>query len=164
MKVTIEDVIMLERCDDYPVEKLLKLSNGQNEMSLQEIAALDVPSADLLWLLVSLMDNEKKDLFVRMCALRVIHLWDAPEIVIRYLNTGDESIRDEAHCSALAARYAPARYKRYEVWSAVEAIRFSENYGEWWFAARYAAYGDSREAQVDIAIEILEECNEASAD
>jgi hypothetical protein len=31
--------------------------------------------------------------FERLCALDVIHLWDAPEIVRRYLETGDESIR-----------------------------------------------------------------------
>jgi hypothetical protein len=31
--------------------------------------------------------------FARMCALDVLHLWDAPAIVERYLKTGDESIR-----------------------------------------------------------------------
>ena len=31
--------------------------------------------------------------FSRMCALDVLHLWDAPPIVVRYLKTGDESIR-----------------------------------------------------------------------
>lgn len=34
--------------------------------------------------------------FSRLCALDVIHLWDAPQVVIDYLNTGDESIRDAA--------------------------------------------------------------------
>ena len=38
--------------------------------------------------------------FARKCALDVIHLWDAPEIVVRYLNTGDESIRDAAWAAA----------------------------------------------------------------
>ena len=32
-------------------------------------------------------------LFARRCALDVIHLWDAPDVVIRYLKTGDESIK-----------------------------------------------------------------------
>ena len=44
--------------------------------------------------------------FARMCALDVIHLWDAPEIVIRYLKTGDESLRDAARIAAWTAREA----------------------------------------------------------
>jgi len=31
--------------------------------------------------------------FARWCALEVIGLWDAPDIVVEYLRTGDESIR-----------------------------------------------------------------------
>ena len=31
--------------------------------------------------------------FARLCALDVVHLWNAPEIVKRYLRTGDKSIR-----------------------------------------------------------------------
>ena len=38
--------------------------------------------------------------FARRCALDVIHLWDAPDIVVRYLNTGDESLRDAAPAAA----------------------------------------------------------------
>ena len=30
--------------------------------------------------------------FARMCALDVVHLWDAPDVVVRYLKTGDESL------------------------------------------------------------------------
>ena len=50
--------------------------------------------------------------FARWCALRVIHLWDAPEIVRRYLETGDELIRaaawDAAGAAARAAAWAAA--------------------------------------------------------
>ena len=38
--------------------------------------------------------------FVRMQALSVIHLWDAPQIVCDYLMTGDESIRAAARRDA----------------------------------------------------------------
>jgi len=34
--------------------------------------------------------------FARKCALDVVHLWNAPEVVVRYLKTGDESIRSAA--------------------------------------------------------------------
>ena len=44
--------------------------------------------------------------FARMCALDVVHLWEAPDIVIRYLKTGDESLRDAARSAAWEASSA----------------------------------------------------------
>ena len=44
--------------------------------------------------------------FARWCALSVIDKWDAPEIVRRYLETGDESIRAAARAAASAASAA----------------------------------------------------------
>jgi hypothetical protein len=41
--------------------------------------------------------------FARWCALQVIHLWNVPEIVRQYLETGDESIRDAAWSATWAA-------------------------------------------------------------
>ena len=41
--------------------------------------------------------------FARKAALSVIHLWDAPDVVRRYLETGDESLRDAARAAAWAA-------------------------------------------------------------
>ena len=32
--------------------------------------------------------------FARWCALQVVHLWNAPEIVIKYLRSGDDSLKD----------------------------------------------------------------------
>ena len=46
--------------------------------------------------------------FARLCALDVIHLWDALQVVIDYLNTGDEKIRDAARAAQAAARAAQA--------------------------------------------------------
>lgn len=37
--------------------------------------------------------------FARWCALQVIHLWDAPDVVRQYLETGDESLRDAAQAA-----------------------------------------------------------------
>ena len=34
--------------------------------------------------------------FTRTVALKVVHLWEAPQVVLDYLNTGDESLRDAA--------------------------------------------------------------------
>ena len=41
--------------------------------------------------------------FARMCALDVIHLWDAPQVVIDYLKTGNEQIRHAARDAAESA-------------------------------------------------------------
>jgi hypothetical protein len=46
--------------------------------------------------------------FARMCALDVMHLWDAPDIVVQYLKNGDESIRAAARDAAWDARAADA--------------------------------------------------------
>ena len=48
-------------------------------------------------------------LFARQQALSVIHLWNAPEIVKKYLETGEESIRDTAWSAAWSADRAAAR-------------------------------------------------------
>ena len=49
----------------------------------------------------------------RWCALQVIDLWDAPDVVRRYLESGDESLRatawDAARAAAWAAAWAAAR-------------------------------------------------------
>ena len=47
--------------------------------------------------------------FARRCALDVVHLWDAPPIVVQYLKTGDESIRLSANAAARTAAWAWAR-------------------------------------------------------
>lgn len=47
--------------------------------------------------------------FARMCALDVIDLWDAPDVVVRYLKTGDESIQIAARSAAWAAALGAAQ-------------------------------------------------------
>ena len=53
--------------------------------------------------------------FARWCALQVVHLWDAPDVVIEYLTTGNEEIEDAASC---AAWYAARSAERDAVWDA----------------------------------------------
>jgi hypothetical protein len=42
----------------------------------------------------------------RASALSVMHLWNAPDVVRRYLVSGDEALREEARAAAAAAAYA----------------------------------------------------------
>ena len=65
--------------------------------------------------------------FTRWSALQVIHLWDAPDVVRRYLESGDESLRDTAWA---AARDAARDAARAAAWDAA------------WDAARAAAWAD----------------------
>jgi hypothetical protein len=58
--------------------------------------------------------------FARKCALDVIHLWDAPDVVRRYLETGDESISDATSAAAWAAAWDAA-------WAAARAKQ-SDNF------------------------------------
>ena len=48
--------------------------------------------------------------FARMCSLDVIHLWDAPDVVVQYLKTGDESLRAAAESAAGPAAESAAWY------------------------------------------------------
>ena len=86
--------------------------------------------------------------FARMCALDVIHLWDAPDVVVYYLKTGDESlnasaeaaVRDAACTATEAAAWATAEVAvRASAWTAARASA--------WTAARTAAWTAAREKQ-----------------
>lgn len=56
--------------------------------------------------------------FARLCALDVIHLWDAPDVVRKHLRTGNESIRDAARVAAWDAAWDAAEVA---AWDAAEA-------------------------------------------
>jgi len=76
------------------------------------------------------MINAEKILrkFARLCALDVIDKWDAPEVVIKYLKTGNEKLRDAAGDAASAA-----------AWPAGDAARVAAGDAAW-VAARAAAW------------------------
>ena len=80
--------------------------------------------------------------FACMCALDVIHLWDAPDVVVRYLKTGDEALRDAAWSAAWDARSA-AWDTGIAAWDARSAARDVA-----WSAA-WAAVWDARSAAWD---------------
>ena len=76
--------------------------------------------------------------YARACALDVAHLWDCPNVVMDYLNTGDDSKRDAAWDAAGAAGAA---------WNAAKAARAARNAaGDAARAARNAAGNAARNA------------------
>ena len=73
--------------------------------------------------------------FARWCALQVIDQWNAPDIVCRYLETGDESLRAASWAAAVDAAWS----SRAASGAAVAAA----------FAAAFAAWAASVDAAVD---------------
>lgn len=74
--------------------------------------------------------------FARRVARDVLHLWNAPEVVKRYLETGDESLRDAAMAAWAAAwdaAWAAARAARDAAWGAARAARDAaySKYRQW---------------------------------
>jgi hypothetical protein len=85
--------------------------------------------------------------FARKCALSVIHLWDAPEVVKQYLTTGDESLRaaaagDAAWAASWAARVAAGD----DAWAAAWAASWAARDAAWAARAAWAAADDAARA------------------
>ena len=89
--------------------------------------------------------------FARRCALDVIHLWGAPDVVVRYLRTGDESLRAAASAAARAAARdaawaAASAAARGAARGAARAAARDAAWGAAWAAARAAEWGAARAA------------------
>jgi hypothetical protein len=82
--------------------------------------------------------------FARMCALDVVHLWDAPDVVKEYLRTGNESLRSAANSTANSASYPSAHCEAYL------AAHCATNWA-FYSAARSAAYLAARSAANAVA-------------
>jgi hypothetical protein len=82
----------------------------------------------------------------RWCALQVIHLWDAPDVVRQYLETGDESLRAAARAAAGDAAWAAARDA---AWAAAGAAAWAAGRDAAWAAARDAAWAAARDAEIE---------------
>ena len=78
--------------------------------------------------------------FARRCALEVIHLWDAPDVVVRYLKTGDSTLRGAARDAARGAARGAAR-------AASDAARDAARYAASDAASDAASYAASAAAR-----------------
>jgi hypothetical protein len=90
----MEKILALRPC--YSRKKIEKLFAGRKWICTRTIANLDIPHGDRLWVLTGLMSIKQCREFARRCALDVIHLCEAPDIVKDYLKTVDEEIREAA--------------------------------------------------------------------
>ena len=93
----------------------------------------------------------------RWSALQVIHLWDAPDVVRRYLYTGDESLM-------AASRAASSDTSMAVLWAASSAAAMEAAWyasrdasrSALWSALWAASWAASREESVEASIEALE--------
>ena len=84
--------------------------------------------------------------FAREEALRVAHLWDPPPVVLQYLRTGNESIRDAAWDAArAAARDAARAAARAAAWATARDATWAAA----WAAARAAEAGVAARAATE---------------
>jgi hypothetical protein len=97
--------------------------------------------------------------FARWCALQVTNLWAAPDVVRRWLETGDETLRDAACASAQDAGWAAASAAacastrtaasaavRDAAWAAASAAASASARDAAWAAANAAAWAADRAA------------------
>ena len=103
--------------------------------------------------------------FARRCALQVVHLWAAPDVVVEFLTTGKEYLRDAAWAAswnaawnaAWAASWDAARAAAWD--AAREAARNAA-----WDAARDAAWDAARDAQEKQLVAMIEEARQGKTD
>ena len=104
--------------------------------------------ADNRTIVASMDATELLRFFARMQALSVVHLWDAPDLVLDYLMTGDESIRDAARNAAWNAAWNAARNAAWDAdWNAARNAAWNAARN----AARDAAWNAARNAAWDAA-------------
>jgi hypothetical protein len=90
--------------------------------------------------------------FARLCALDVIDKRDAPEVVVRYLKTGDDSLRAAARNAAGDAAWDAARDAAWDAArGATRAAAWDAAWVAAWDAARAAARNAARAAAWDAA-------------
>ena len=94
-------------------------------------------------ILASIDATELLRVFARWCAMQVVHLWNAPEVVIEYLHTGNESLRSAASAAAWATAWA-SDAARDAAWSVVRAASKTVARSEASDAASAAAWAIAR--------------------
>ena len=144
-KVTLNRIRAHSPCEPGWVKLLQHLGKTQaDDKPLSLLTVLESNGLyDALWCLRAVKEHEKEiRRFACQCALDVIHLWDAPPIVKKYLKTGNEKLRaaamDAAWAAAGDAAWAGA-------WAAAGAGAAARD------AARAAARDAARDAAGDAA-------------
>ena len=117
-KITVDNIMAKTPCDEYPRERVEGLWGSRESLTLTEILNLNTPARDRVWMVLQSLSKEENEHFARWSALQVTHLWDCPDVVKQYLETGDKSIRDAAWNAARAAARTAGRDATWAAWNA----------------------------------------------
>ena len=139
MTYTVSDIMSEGLCDEYPVERVEALWAGRENLSPNQIAELDIPILDRIWILGRLLyrlSQWRAHRITRLIALDVADLWPCPNIAWWYLASGDKNSRAAAEADARGAPWAASTASWYAARDAArdEAIDAS------WHAAREASW------------------------
>jgi hypothetical protein len=148
-KYTVDNIKMCERGFHGSVDPLDALMYAPGSyISIRELSGKIIKGDDKVVAsecvhVVGFDGEEMLRKFARLCALDVIHLWDAPDVAVRYLKTGDESIRraalDAARRAALDAARRAAWAAALDAASAARRAALAAARRAAWAAARNAA-------------------------
>ena len=137
MKVTIKRVMGFGPCEGWTEERMLKISGGKRSMdALDILCSRKISVEDRIWLGVHLLPKSDAREFARWCALQVIDKWKAPEVVVRWLKTGDKSLLS----AASAVAWSTTSYAASAVaWSTTSYATSSATSNAAFSVARYAS-------------------------
>ena len=111
--VTVDDIMLEEPCEDkYPRERIQALAGDRATMTPQEIAALDIPIEDRIWILSQLLfrlSPHRVNRVARMIALDVCEYWDPPDITWWYLTSGGTALWEASWEAAWEATWDAAK-------------------------------------------------------
>ena len=140
---TVEDIMSEGLCEEYTVEKVEELLAGRESISPRQIAELNIPILDRIWILGRLLyrlSQWRAHRITRLIALDVADLWPCPNIAWWYLVSGDKNSRYAAWDASWNAASVFHRSVALAARSAAASVFLSRG------AAREAADGNSRAA------------------
>ena len=170
-RITVEMVRLWEPCYD-PTDVVPEDWTG----TALDVLNLPISADDRLWVVLheEILSEATLREFARWCALQVIHLWDAPDVVREYLETGDETLRvvawDAARASrdvadavwnatraaaCAASRDASRAAAQDASWAATDAARAAADAA--WDTSQAVAWDASRDDSRDEQVEKLKE-------
>jgi len=170
-KVTVDDIMAHCPCEEYPRERVEELWGGRESLTLTEILDLGIPAKDRIWASLQFLSEKETGQFARWCALQVVHLWDCPDVVKRYLETVDEGLRGvipaAAQDAARTTACTTARTAARAAWNAALAVAWNASWAaaaawnaSWaadaaWNAADAAAREEERPKQIEKLKELV---------
>jgi hypothetical protein len=116
--------------------------------------------------IVASMDaTEMLQYFARTQAISCLDAWDAPDVVLDWLMTGDPEHQSAAWAAAESAAWAAARSAawaaaRSAAWAAAESAAWAAARSAAWAAARSAAWAEARSAARADFESLVHECFE----